>query len=91
MLINFQFSDSADLNLTDLNGNFVAEKYRAVGKAASAALLTSLLVSFTAYMVQSMFSFSSCATAPYFWLLCAAIMRLCIDPASARIFPRRNN
>lgn len=87
MLIDFSLSDSVDLN-----GNFVAEKYRAVGKAAAdAALLTFLFVSFTAYMVQSMFSFSSCATAPYFWLLCAAIMWLCIDPASARIFPRRNN
>lgn len=42
--------------------------------AAAAAASTALALSVTAYLVQSMFSFSSCTTAPYFWITCAILI-----------------
>ena len=42
--------------------------------AAAAAASTALELSVTAYLVQSMFSFSSCTTAPYFWITCAILI-----------------
>lgn len=41
---------------------------------AAAAASTALALSVTAYLVQSMFSFSSCTTAPYFWITCAILI-----------------
>lgn len=42
--------------------------------AAAAAASTALALSVIAYLVQSMFSFSSCTTAPYFWITCAILI-----------------
>ena len=42
--------------------------------AAAAAASTALALSVTAYLVQSMFSFSSCTTAPYFWITGAILI-----------------
>lgn len=42
--------------------------------AAAAAASTALALSVTAYLVQSMFSFSSCTTAPYFWITCTILI-----------------
>ena len=42
--------------------------------AAAATASTALALSVTAYLVQSMFSFSSCTTAPYFWITCAILI-----------------
>lgn len=42
--------------------------------AAAAAASTALELSVTAYLVQSMFSFSSCTTAPYFWITGAILI-----------------
>ena len=42
--------------------------------AAAAAASTALALSVTAYLIQSMFSFSSCTTAPYFWITCAILI-----------------
>lgn len=42
--------------------------------AAAAAASTALALSASAYLIQSMFSFSSCTTAPYFWIACAILI-----------------
>lgn len=42
--------------------------------AAVAAASTALALSASAYLIQSMFSFSSCTTAPYFWITCAILI-----------------
>ena len=44
------------------------------GAGYSDAASTALALSVTAYLVQSMFSFSSCTTAPYFWITCAILI-----------------
>ena len=44
------------------------------GYSDAAAASTALALSVTAYLVQSMFSFSSCTTAPYFWITCAILI-----------------
>lgn len=66
-LMNF----SADMNI---NEKSAAEKRCAAESVAlTAALTVSFTAAFIAYIIQSMFSFSSCAVTPYFWLLCAAL------------------
>lgn len=42
--------------------------------AAAAVASTALALSASAYLIQSMFAFSSCTTAPYFWITCAIII-----------------
>lgn len=41
---------------------------------AAAPTSTALALSASAYLIQSMFSFSSCTTAPYFWITCATLI-----------------
>ena len=41
---------------------------------AAAPTSTALALSASAYLIQSMFSFSSCTTAPYFWITCAILI-----------------
>lgn len=41
------------------------------GRVGLAAALSA-----SAYLIQSMFSFSSCTTAPYFWITCAILIAI---------------
>lgn len=44
------------------------------GVMVTARIDTALALSASAYLIQSMFSFSSCTTAPYFWITCAILI-----------------
>ncbi len=51
-----------------------AAALRGMVNCAAAPASTALALSASAYLIQSMFSFSSCTTAPYFWITCAIII-----------------
>lgn len=53
-----------------------------------------LLPALTAYVIQSLFSFSSCAVSPYFWILCGLLTAEApapFCPSTGRPFPHPGN